>query len=118
MTTDTSEMLLASCNFALEMDRITVAYFRKCSGLSSGAEIKLTKSLDGNKDLTDWFKEVQDGKFDKTVATVQSSCTTRRERKLPAGTSSMGGPRSGQLRISTPALTTSPPKRSQSRMKG
>lgn len=90
--TGTSEMLLATYNFAVEVDGITVAYFKKCTGLSSGvkvithevvnatgqqvtqklaghadvesSEINLTKSLDGNTYLSDWFKEVQDGKFD------------------------------------------------------
>lgn len=92
MTTGTSEMLLATYNFAVEIDGITVAFFKKCSGLSSevkvithqvvneqgqqitqkiaghndieAGEVTLTKSLDGNKYLSDWFKEVEDGKFD------------------------------------------------------
>lgn len=88
--TGTSEMLLTTYNFAVEVDSVTVAFFKECSGLTeeveviehqvvnakgqqitqkiaghrSMGEITLKKSMDANKYLTDWFKEVRDGKFD------------------------------------------------------
>lgn len=90
MPTGTSEMLMATYNFAVEIDSITVAYFREASGLTTEVEViehqvvnetgrqvtqkiaghaatgevTLKKSMDGNTYLTDWFKEVSDGKFD------------------------------------------------------
>lgn len=89
-TTGTSEMVLATFNFAVEVDSVTVAYFKEAGGLTeeveviehqvvnekgqqitqkiaghrSTGEITLKKSMDGNTYLTDWFKEVTDGKFD------------------------------------------------------
>jgi len=86
----TSDMLLATYNFAVEVDGITVAYFREASGLTtevevieheivnekgkqvtqkiaghaSTGEVTLRRSLDANPYLAEWFKEVQDGKFD------------------------------------------------------
>lgn len=88
--TGTSEMLLATFNFAVEVDSVTVAFFKEASGLTeeveviehqvvnatgqqitqkiaghrSTGEITLKKSMDGNTYLSDWFKEVTDGKFD------------------------------------------------------
>lgn len=88
--TATSEMLAATFNFAVEVDSVTVAYFKEAKGLSmeveviehqvvnsSGrqvtqkiaghvatGEVTLTKSMDGGTYLTDWFTEVQEGKFD------------------------------------------------------
>lgn len=88
--TATSEMLAATYNFAVEVDSVEVAFFREASGLSmeveviehqvvnnqgkqvtqkiaghaATGEITLKKSMDGNQYLSDWFKEVQDGKFD------------------------------------------------------
>ncbi len=88
--TGTSEMLLATFNFAVEVDSVTVAFFKEASGLTeeveviehqvvnaqgkqitqkiaghkSTGEITLKKSMDGNRYLSDWFKEVKDGKFD------------------------------------------------------
>ena len=88
--TATSEMLIATFNFAVEVDSVTVAFFREASGLSmeveviehqvvndkgkqvtqkiaghsATGEVTLKKSMDGSKYLTDWFTEVQDGKFD------------------------------------------------------
>ncbi len=88
--TGTSENLMRTYNFAIEIDSITVGFFREVSGLTtevevithqvvnkegrqvtqkvaghlSTGEVTLKKSMDGNKYLSDWFKEVQDGKFD------------------------------------------------------
>lgn len=88
--TGTSEMLLTTFNFAVEVDSVTVAFFKEASGISEEieviehqvvnatgqqitqkiaghkqmGEITLKKSMDGNKYLNDWFKEVKDGKFD------------------------------------------------------
>jgi phage tail-like protein len=88
--TGTSEMLLTTFNFAVEIDGVTVAYFKEASGLSEeveviehkvvnekgnqiiqkiaghrqAGEITLKKSMEGDKYLSDWFKEVKDGKFD------------------------------------------------------
>ncbi len=90
MTTGTSEMLLTTFNFAVEVDSVTVAFFREASGITeeveviehqvvnatgqqitqkiaghrSTGEVTLKKSMDGNTYLTDWFQEVLDGKFD------------------------------------------------------
>lgn len=89
--TATSENLVATFNFAVEIDSVTVAYFREASGLTteveviehkvvnskgkqvvqkiaghiSTGEVTLKKSMDGNKYLTDWFKQVQNGEYDK-----------------------------------------------------
>ncbi len=86
----TSENLVTTFNFAVEIDSVTIAYFREASGLMTeveviqhkvvnktgqqviqkiaghvaAGEITLKKSMDGNKYLTDWFKQVQDGKYD------------------------------------------------------
>lgn len=83
-------MLVATFNFAVEIDGVEVAFFREASGLTTEVEviehqvvnnkgkqitqkiaghaatgeITLKKSMDGNKYLSDWFKEVQDGKFE------------------------------------------------------
>ena len=83
-------MLMATYNFAVEIDSVTVAYFREASGLTqeveviehqvvnekgkqitqklaghvSTGEFTLKKTMDGNTYLSDWFKEVHDGKFD------------------------------------------------------
>ena len=88
--TGTNEMLMATYNFAVEIDGVAVAYFREASGLTTEVEviehqvvnnegrqvtqkiaghaatgeITLKKSMDGDTYLTDWFKEVQDDKFD------------------------------------------------------
>jgi len=37
---------------------------QKIAGHAATGEITLKKSMDGNKYLSDWFKEVQDGKFE------------------------------------------------------
>lgn len=83
-------MLMATYSFALEIDGVTVAYFREASGLSTEVEViehqvvnetgrqvtqkiaghattgevTLKRSMDGTTYLSDWFKEVEDGKFD------------------------------------------------------
>ena len=88
--TGTSEMLMATYNFAVEIDSVTVAFFREASGLSTEVEViehqvvnekgmqitqkiaghsatgefTIKKTMDGNTYLTDWFAEVQEGKFD------------------------------------------------------
>jgi phage tail-like protein len=88
--TGTSENLMATFNFAVEIDSVTVAFFREASGLSAEVEViehqvvndkgkqitqkiaghtstgefTIKKTMDGNKYLSDWFQEVRDGKFD------------------------------------------------------
>ena len=89
--TATSENLLLTARFALEIDSVTVGFFRECSGLGTESEVvehlvvnakgqqiiqklpgkskwtdvTLKKSLDGAKDLWEWRKEVLDGSYDK-----------------------------------------------------
>ena len=89
--TATSENLLLTARFALEIDSVTIGFFRECSGLGSESEviehlvvnkdgtqiiqkvpgkakwtdITLKKSLDGAKELWEWRKQVVDGAFDK-----------------------------------------------------
>ena len=89
-TSATSETLIATYNFAIEIDSATIAFFREASGLSTEVEViehqvenhkgkqitqkiaghtatgevTLKKSMDDNSYLTDWFAEVQAGSFD------------------------------------------------------
>lgn len=89
--TATSENLLITARFSLEVDSVHMGFFRECSGLGSESEvvehlvvndkgqqiiqklpgrqkwsdITLKKSLDGAKDLWNWRKEVMDGQYDK-----------------------------------------------------
>ena len=86
--TGTSEMLLASYNFAVEVDGVTIGFFKEASGLTSEVEViehqvvnekgkqvtqkiaghaqtgevTLKKSLEDDTYLYDWFKQVNDGK--------------------------------------------------------
>lgn len=88
--TGTSEMLATTFNFSVEIDSVTVAFFREASGLTSEVEViehqvvnekgkqitqkvaghrstgefTIKKTMDGNKYLSEWFKEVQDGKYE------------------------------------------------------
>jgi phage tail-like protein len=88
--TGTSEKLLRGSLFAIEVDSVNLAFFQECSGLGSSSEViehrvvapsgqivvqkmpgqlkwgdvTLKKSLTDEKALTDWRKEVEDGKFD------------------------------------------------------
>ena len=83
--TATSEMLIATFNFAVEVDSVTVAFFREASGLSmeveviehqvvndkgkqvtqkiaghtATGEVTLKKSMDGSKYLTPISKEFE-----------------------------------------------------------
>lgn len=85
--TGTSEMLLTTFNFAVEVDGVTIGYYKEASGLTSEVEViehqvvnekgqqvtqkiaghaqtgevTLKKSLEDDKYLYDWFKEVTDG---------------------------------------------------------
>lgn len=90
MTTGTSEMLLTTYNFALEIDGLdSITFFKEASGLSaeveviehqvvtakgkqvtqkiaghnSTGEITLKKSLDATTSLFDWFNQVRQGDF-------------------------------------------------------
>lgn len=89
-TTGTSEMLMTTFNFAVEIDSVTVAFFKEAKGLTAEVEVithqvvnekgkqitqkiaghastgefTITKTMDGNKYLADWFTEVKNGKFD------------------------------------------------------
>jgi phage tail-like protein len=88
--TATSENLLITARFALEIDSVTMSYFRECTGLATESEIvehlvvneqgqqiiqklpgrakwtdiTLKKSLDGATDLWEWRKEVLEGKYE------------------------------------------------------
>ena len=88
--TGTSEMLLTTYNFSLEIDGMEVAFFKEASGLTaeveviehqvvdktgkqitqkiaghkSTGEITLKKSLDATKTLFDWFNQVRNGEYD------------------------------------------------------
>ena len=88
--TATSENLLIGSRFALEIDSVTLAYFKECSGLATESEVvehlvvsekgeqiiqkipgrakwtdvTMKKSLDGSKTLWDWRQEVLEGKFE------------------------------------------------------
>ncbi|HEX3542813.1 MAG TPA: phage tail protein [Acidimicrobiales bacterium] len=88
--TATSENLLLTARFSLEVDSVHMGFFRECSGLGTESEvvehlvvndkghqiiqkvpgrakwtdITLKKSMDGAKDLWNWRKEVLDGKYD------------------------------------------------------
>lgn len=90
-TSGTSENLLRTSNFAIEIDSITVAFFQEVTGLTSDievithqvvnkegrqitqklagrlmpGEVTFKKTLDGSKYMGDWFKQVQEGKFDQ-----------------------------------------------------
>src|SRR5262245_57147283 len=83
-------MLMTTFNFAVEIDSVTVAFFKEAKGLTSEVEVithqvvnekgkqitqkiaghtstgefTLSKSMDGNKYLSDWFTEVRDGKYE------------------------------------------------------
>jgi phage tail-like protein len=89
-STGTSEMLMTTFNFAVEIDSVTVAFFKEAKGLTAEVEVithqvvnasgkqitqkiaghastgefTITKTMDGNKYLADWFTEVRNGKFD------------------------------------------------------
>jgi phage tail-like protein len=89
--TATSENLLLTARFSLEVDSVSMGFFRECSGLGTESEvvehlvvndkgqqiiqkmpgrakwtdITLKKSMDGAKELWNWRKEVLDGQFDK-----------------------------------------------------
>ncbi len=88
--TGTSEMLLTTYNFALEIDGLAISFFKEASGLSaeveviehqvvgekgkqvtqkiaghsSTGEITLKKSLDATTDLFDWFNQVRQGDYE------------------------------------------------------
>lgn len=89
--TATSENLVLTARFSLEVDSVSMGFFRECSGLSTESEvvehlvvnskgqqiiqkvpgrakwsdITLKKSMDGAKDLWNWRKQVLDGQYDK-----------------------------------------------------
>lgn len=89
--TATSENVLLGSRFALEIDSVTMGFFRECGGLGSESEVvehlvvnakgqqiiqkvpgkakwtdvTLKKSLDGAKELWNWRKEVVDGEYAK-----------------------------------------------------